>query len=595
MKNGNLNNSHYLSISCKTLVKNRIIHYILFFGESYYLFFFILDIYSKDFKINQSTKIRSPFLFLIVMLNKLSMEIRFIIYLVIILFIIASFFILNFRRVKINIIVKLCLNVNELIFYRLLSLLIFNYLHILEGIFLYINIVLTAFYVFILLFNFHENHLCFFFLNLVNYPYDKFSVIIDIHVLIIKIFISISTMSSNKYTSIFFFILSICSLIILLLYLTFLLRYKSYYIMNNCSLNKMRYSIILSVCITIIFILIIDKKDIYNIYYLTIYLNIFLSCIFICSFYDPYKYCKFDKDDNEENVFYYFFILNRNKNNFLLIEEKIQLHLSRCQRCNLCKKYNNIKAEENKEIDLYHIISDRKNILYNLMNNLLREIKRNGRKFFENNIYYLINIIYIYCLCINRNDNNSKLNTELLFDIINYENSNILEEYNICLNQIKYTNNFLNKAKKILEYFEDLLNEKKFCKITHKIFDFGEKLKELKYKEIKSNMNNLNNYNSNNAYGLPNCNNLMTICSLFYEELFNEPFANSGIHIREGPNLLEDLINNNVKNSKQITLEINIQNVKIKIIRAGGYFNKYENYNLCDFFPNIFKNRQTIN
>ena len=107
-------------------------------------------------------------------------------------------------------------------------------------------------------------------------------------------------------------------------------------------------------------------------------------------------------------------------------------------------------------------------------------------------------------------------------------------------------------------------------------------------------MNNLNNYNSNNAYGLPNCNNLMTICSLFYEELFNEPFANSGIYIREGANLLEDLINNNDKNSKQITLEINIQNLKMKIIRAGGYFNKYENYDLCDFFPNIFKNRQLI-
>ena len=594
MKNGKLNNSHYLSISCKAIVKNRIIHYILFFGELYYLFFFILDLYSKDFKINQESKITSPFLFLIIMLNQLAMEIRFIIFFVIMLFIIVSYFILNFRRVKINIIVKVFVNANELIFHRLLSLLMFNYLHILKGIYLFISIVITAFYAFILLFNFYENHLCFFFPNLVNYPYDQFSMIIDIHVLIIKIFISISTMSSNRYTSILFFILSLFILIILLLYLTFLLRYKSYYIMNNCSLNKMKYSIILSVCITIIFILIIDKRDITNIYYIFIYTNIFLLCIFICSFYDPYKYCKFDKDDNEENVIYYFFILNRNKNHFLLIEEKIQIHLSRCQRCNLCKKYNSIKEVENKEIDLYYVISDGKNIVFNLMNNLLREIKRNGRTNFENNTYYLINIIYIYCIFTNRNDNNSKLNTELLFDIINFENSNILEEYNVCLNQIKYTNNFLNKAKKLLEYFEDILNEKKFCKITHKIFDFGEKLKELKYKEIKSSMNNLNYNSSNNAYGLPSCSNLMTICSIFYEELFNEPFANSGIYIREGANLLEDLINNNNKNSKQITLEINIQNLKIKIIRAGGYFNKYENYDLCDFFPNIFKNRQLI-
>jgi len=81
------------------------------------------------------------------------------------------------------------------------------------------------------------------------------------------------------------------------------------------------------------------------------------------------------------------------------------------------------------------------------MNKLLREIKRNGRKNFKNNAYYLINIIYIYCVFTNRNDNNSKLNIELLFDIINFENSDILEEYKICLEQIKYSNNFLIKAK----------------------------------------------------------------------------------------------------------------------------------------------------
>jgi len=63
MKNGKLNNSHYLSISCKALVKNRIIHEILFIAELYYLFFFIINLYSKDFIINQATKIRSPFLF----------------------------------------------------------------------------------------------------------------------------------------------------------------------------------------------------------------------------------------------------------------------------------------------------------------------------------------------------------------------------------------------------------------------------------------------------------------------------------------------------------------------------------------------------
>ena len=209
------------------------------------------------------------------------MEIRFIIYFAIMLLLIANYFVLNFRQVKITIIVKIFVNISELIFYRLLSLLMFNYLNILKGIYLYINIFLTAFYVYIMFSNFYENHLSTFFPNLVKYPYDKFSALIDIHILIIKILISISSMTSNNNMSIFFFIISICILITLLLYLTFLLRYKSYYIMNNCSLNKMKYSIILSISISIIFILIIDKKDINNIYFFNhIFKYIFILLIY---------------------------------------------------------------------------------------------------------------------------------------------------------------------------------------------------------------------------------------------------------------------------------------------------------------------------
>ena len=52
------------------------------------------------------------------------------------------------------------------------------------------------------------------------------------------------------------------------------------------------------------------------------------------------------------------------------------------------------------------------------------------------------------------------------------------------------------------------------------------------------------------------------------------------------------MINNNNRNSKQLTLEINLLNNKVKIIRAGGHMNKYENNNLIDIFPLIFKNKQ---
>jgi hypothetical protein len=38
--------------------------------------------------------------------------------------------------------------------------------------------------------------------------------------------------------------------------------------------------------------------------------------------------------------------------------------------------------------------------------------------------------------------------------------------------------------------------------------------------------------------------------------------------------------------------EINLQKNKVVIIRAGGHMNKYENINIIDIFPSIFKNKQ---
>ena len=41
-----------------------------------------------------------------------------------------------------------------------------------------------------------------------------------------------------------------------------------------------------------------------------------------------------------------------------------------------------------------------------------------------------------------------------------------------------------------------------------------------------------------------------------------------------------------------ITLEINAFNFIVKIIRAGGFLNKYENYSLFELFPEVFKTKQ---
>ena len=562
--------AHYLSMSYKTLINNKIIHSFFFALEIFILFSQILEIYIYDFNLS-NIKENINLNFYAILLNKLkklSYHIVGIVYIVIIIIILINSYILNNHRLKENIIIKIMINFSEIFFYRILVLFLFNYLFITKSIYFILNVFLSIFYGFTIFYNFHKNHLFLFFPRIIIYPYDTFSMIIDFHFLFIKIFLSISRMTSNSNISEFFFIITILIIFILLFYLTYIMIYKSYYLMNNHSLNKIKYSIILSLCISIILIFIAQKSDIFNIFVVFSHFNIIMvSVLLIHEFYNPYKFVRFDKDDNVENIFYYFFILNRNKNDYLLLEEKIEEHLLKCSTCNLCKKYKNIKINENEEIDLYKIISNSNNPVLNLMNILVRGIKKNGKKSFQNNSYILINMIFIFCKAINENEYNIVLNSELLFDVINSENQSFLEQHKISLKNLKFDEIQL---KKKLELF----------------FELGEELEYFKYNTIKPYLSNnwdASSFSGGNS-GIPNCNNLLAICSLFYEELFNETFSSSEIPIRDNPNLLEDLINNNIKNSKQITLEINVINFNVKIIRAGGVMNKYENNNFFDFF-----------
>ena len=586
--------NHYLSISNKVLIKNNIIISFFYLLELSTIYLQIIEIYYYQFNASNLDNINyfSPFIYLYIELNKISDFIKSSLYLIIIIIIVLNSIILNNFRLKINFFIQIMINLSELLFYRTLSLFFFNYLFIQKVIFLVINFIFTILYIIILFSNFIYNHLSLFIPNITSYPFDTFSMIIDLHFIIIKLSISISRMTLNTYISEFFFIISILIIYILCIYLSYLLIYKSYYLMNNHSLNKIRYSLLLSLSILIIFLFIIDRTNINNIFYIICNFNLIIIFVsFINYFYNPYKFVVFGKDDNIENIYFYFFIFDRDKNSNLLLEEKIEEHLSKCNKCNLCKKYKNIQMENNKELDLYTIISNSKNPIFSLMNKLIRDLKKNGKKSFVNNTYVLINLIHIYCTAINQKNYNIMLNIELIFDIINSANELFLEQYEISLSQIKYTNSFINKAKQILELINKIFDEKKLDKKIKMFFELGNELNELKYKKIKSNINNSNNI-SGHIEGLPNCNNLLAICSLFYEELYNESISNSNIPIRDSPNILEDLINNNYRNSKQITLELNLQNFEIIIKRAGGLINKYENNNFFDFFSPIFKKKQ---
>ena len=599
MKNNKILYTHYLSFSYNSLIKHKVIHYILFLIEIVSIFLQIFEIYYNDYKslISENIKIFSYITPLIQSIKKLNIAIQFLLYIIIIILIIIFSILFNYLNLSRNIVWDIIINLNEIIFYRLGSLIIFHYLFSFNSIFLIIGFILTVPYVLILFNGFNINHLFTFFFSFVKYPYDSFSKIIDIHLLLVKIFLSISAMSNGVYLSKFFFILSILILFFLQIYLTYIMFNKSYFLMNNISLNKTRYSILLSNCFIILLVLINKINEFNNVYFIVCYGNILiLSFLLVIIFYDPYKFVKFRKDDNEENAIFYFFILDRDKNKNLLLETKIEEHIYQCGRCNLCKKYKATKVNDKFEnIDIYKIIYNNENYGLNLMNKIIREIRKNGKNSIAYNSYFLINLIYIYYIGIIQNDYCFFLNTELIYQLINSENSQYFEDYKIYLNRIKFTNNFIVKAREILDNIYKIFIEKNIEKKYEIVFNLGDLLEELKFKEIKNTNNNIGNYNSANGNSTDktlNCSNILTICSIFYEELYNESISNSRIYIRDSQNLLDDLINNNFKNHKLITLEITAQNFKVKIARAGGFLNKYENFSLFDLFPEVFKSKQ---
>jgi hypothetical protein len=389
--------THYLSFSYSSLITHKIIHYILFLIEVTSIFLQVLEIYNNEFKSlkSENTKIFSYITPLIQSINKINIAISFLIYIIIILLITIFSILFNNLNLSKNIVWDIIINLNELIFYRLGSLIIFHYLFSFNNNYLIIGIILTIPYILILLNGFNINHLFTFFFSFVKYPYDSFSKIIDIHILFVKIFLSISGMTNAEYLSKCFFILSLFILLFLQIYLTYIMVYKSYFLMNNISLNKIRYSILLSNCIIILLLLISNKNEFSNVYIIICYVNVLImSYLLIMIFYDPYKFIKFGKDDNEENAIFYFFVLDKDKNKNLLLENKVEEHFNKCGRCNLCKKYKMSRINDKFEnIDLYSIIYNNKNYALNLMNKIIRGIRKKGKNNIANNSYFSINLI----------------------------------------------------------------------------------------------------------------------------------------------------------------------------------------------------------
>ena len=519
------------------------------------------------------------------------MNIKLIVIIIIYILILLYFFIYqkySFKNIKLyNIII---INLFEIFIFRIIFIIICNIVFSIENnIALLICSFLSLVIIILIINNFLINHLYYFSLHFVVYPFDYYSSFIDIFHLIEKILISITLQNSNKFLNEFLFVIVFLLQLICFLFSVYVFYYKSYYIMNNIFLNKSKFSFIFSNLISSFIMIILKKKNLrdfsFVIFVIIIYIMIF---IIIQIFYNPYRFVYFNNDDNVENLYFYFFIIDHQKNDTFLLEEKLEQHYSACKNCELCY---NLKTYLNKRINykkLYKILYKDSGVLSKLINELIHDLQIHTKESFKNNSYYLINFIYCYYIYNNKKDYVMSSNLKTLYELINEENKNILENHLLSTEQIILINNFLNKAEKILNNMKEIVIENIIQIKVEKFFSLFRSIFELKDKKFKTKLY----YNKNE--GIINFFRYISICSMIYEEIFNISLSSGGITLKDNQIFLDDLSNKNKSELNQIIIQLDLLNFENKIIYIVGEFAKYKDKALCQLFPNIFRNKQLL-
>ena len=222
------------------------------------------------------------------------------------------------------------------------------------------------------------------------------------------------------------------------------------------------------------------------------------------------------------------------------------------------------------------------------MNELIHTLLIHDKEYLRNNSYYLINILYCYYINLNKKEYVLSYNLKLIYEILNEENKNILENHLLSTEQILLINEFLDKAENILDRIKETVISNVYQRKIKKFFSLLDTIFILKDKKFKTKLY----YNKNE--GIINFFRYISICTMIYEEIFNITLTNGGVALKENQLFLDDLSNKNNNELNQIIIQLDLLKLQNKIIYAVGEFNKYKNKTLCQLFPNIFRNKQLI-
>ena len=606
-----INSDNYLVNCYKYIIRSKALHFLFILIELLLNIFQELETFIKDYDsktVNKNLK----YISIISILNKISISIKIVILIVFVISISLLYYFISkktFRKKYISI--SIIINFLELFYFRTIMIIILNIFFSLSNTTFLLLCLMVVPHIYSIMNNFIYNHLYYFVPIFIEYPYDEFSSLFDTVLLFIKILLTISANTSNYSLGHFCFIIIILEQLFFSFYFIYILKNHSYLLMKNSFLNKTRLSLFFTMSSIILLELLFGKTEVISPLFLIVSIGLFFTIMsYIYLLYNPFNYIAVKRETPIENIFFYLYILSDENNLDFLFEKKINEHYDICGICNLCKKYsqcinnnNNIeekdeekeklinvdkekKNKNDKLIDLFDIIYDGKDKYFELIRNITLNYKIQGKKFFKNNSYYYINLSFLLYSDYQKNKITLSLNEKILLEVINRENK-LIENHKSKINQIIFCNKFSVLSNKVINQLKEILKCEHNMIKARKLIDLSYLLKEMKDSKYKKNLFEHKQENISNSR------NMITSCSIIYEEIFNTTLNNSQIPIRENIQPLEDIFYiNTSKTNKIISLLVNLANNNCTIIRAGKDLSSYKNNYLFDLFPLIFKEYQ---
>ena len=597
-KKNSFSKNNYLHNCYINLIRSNIIHILLIVIETSLTLTQELDIYYRSYE-HRTTVIGnqtlSPSLMLVLKLDKLSVNQKMYLLIIPIIILDVVYFFYRYYKVEqkghVSIII---INFLELFYFRMYVLIYLNLLFSLPSFQLYFLFFFNLYHCYILLSNFMSHHLFYYVPKFIKYPYDEFSAIYDLYHFICKFLVSISTMALDSKLCKFCFIVLFLLEIFFAVFAIYIAFYKSYLLMMNPLYNKIRFSLSISMCFVPLILYLFDQNKITLIMvaiFIIILLIIFLFLILYL--YDPFKQVHFQPINYDENIYYFFILKENNKFSNFSLENKIIEHITSCGKCFFCKKcsegiakFEEVSKNLHDDNDLFNLLLNKKNEYLVLMNYIVYDYLKNGIESLYNNPYYHINLLYYYFKDLEKNNTVLALNELLILDMLNDGNKINIDGNKAAINILLLVNEFLISVKNFINEMEDILFNLKGKEKVKKIITLSETTKDLNSKKFRKILI------GHKIESSINCSQLVFICSILYEEIFNTELSSSRIPLRDNLQSLEDIFNFSFKNNKIISLKVSLITFNCTIIRAGREFTNYINTNLYNLFPNNFRIHQ---